>query len=154
MSVLIHSREIQILWSQTVRQRKTKTTAINQGKASEMLTYLVRKRNKTSQIRKIWKIGIEKTKKPTGALKNVVQDRKVCKNNMRAEECGPKLTCFECDDRLTWFLCVVVEIDSVFRCGPQIAWFQCEHRNWIGFVLVVDIDLISVWGIELDLISV
>ena len=26
--------EIQILWSQTVRQRKTKTTAINQGKAS------------------------------------------------------------------------------------------------------------------------
>ena len=55
--------EIQILWSQTVRQRKNKTTTINQGKASEMLAYLVREHNKTSQTRKIRKIRTKKTKK-------------------------------------------------------------------------------------------
>ena len=54
VSVLIlHPREIQILWSQTVRQRETKTTTINQGKAGEMLAYLVREhQKKTSQTRK------------------------------------------------------------------------------------------------------
>ena len=53
LSVMIHPIEVQILWSQTVRQRETKTTAIKQGKASEMLAYLVRERNRTSQTRKI-----------------------------------------------------------------------------------------------------
>ena len=54
VSVLIlHPTETKIMWSQTVRQRKTKTTAINRGKASEMLAYLVREHNKTSQTRKI-----------------------------------------------------------------------------------------------------
>ena len=73
------------MWSQTVRQRKTKTTAVNQGTASEMLAYLVRERNKTSQTRKI---RTKKTKKnPTGVLKNVMQDQKGCKKNyIRAEE--------------------------------------------------------------------
>ena len=54
VSVLIlHPREVQILWSQTaVRQRNTKTIAINQGKASEMLAYLVREHNKADQKNK------------------------------------------------------------------------------------------------------
>ena len=56
-------------------ERKTKTAAINQGEASEMLAYLVRKHNKKSQRRKIRK------------LKTVMQDQKVCKkSNVRAEE--------------------------------------------------------------------
>ena len=64
VSVLIlHPKEIQIMWSQTVRQRKNKTTAINQGKASEMLADLVREHNKTSQTRNIIKIRTKKTKK-------------------------------------------------------------------------------------------
>ena len=44
VSVLIFHptrREIQTMWSQTVRHKKNKTTAINRGKASEMLAYLV-----------------------------------------------------------------------------------------------------------------
>ena len=63
VSVLIlHPREIQIMWSQT--ERKNKTTAINQGnKASEKLAYLVREYNKTSQTRKIRKTRTKKTKK-------------------------------------------------------------------------------------------
>ena len=64
VSVLIlHPREILNLWSQTVRQRKTKTTAINQGKASEMLAYLIREHNKTSHTRKIRKVRTKRQKK-------------------------------------------------------------------------------------------
>ena len=64
VSVLIlHPREIQIMWSQTVETEKTKTTTMNQGKASEMLAYRVREHNKTSQTRKIRKIRTKKTKK-------------------------------------------------------------------------------------------
>ena len=51
------------MWSQTVRNRKTKTTAINQGKASEMLAYLVREHNKTISLNNsnLWpKIGFLK----------------------------------------------------------------------------------------------
>ena len=48
-------------------QRKNKTTAINQGKVSEMLAYLVREHDKTSQTRKIGNMmksfGNEKKKK-------------------------------------------------------------------------------------------
>ena len=55
VSVLIlHPREI-TNYVVRLRQRKTKTTAINEGKASEMLAYLVRE-HKTSQTRKIRKI--------------------------------------------------------------------------------------------------
>ena len=36
-------------------ETKNKTTALNQGKASEMLAYLVREHNKTSQTTKIRK---------------------------------------------------------------------------------------------------
>ena len=51
-----------------------------------MLAYLVRKHNKTSQTRKKGKIRTKMTKKPTGVLKNVMQeDQKGCKN-IRAEE--------------------------------------------------------------------
>ena len=59
VSVLIlRPREIpgtnyQIMWSQPVCEtEKTKTTALNQGKASEMLAYRVREHNKTSQAMK------------------------------------------------------------------------------------------------------
>ena len=52
MSVLIlHPREKKIMLSQTVRQ-KTQTTATNQGKASEMLAYLVREHNKQARPEK------------------------------------------------------------------------------------------------------
>ena len=57
-----------------LRQRKTKTNAISQGKASEMPAYLVREHHKTSQTRKIRKMRTKETKKPTGALKNVMQE--------------------------------------------------------------------------------
>ena len=41
------------MWSQPVCEtEKTKTTALNQGKASEMLAYRVREHNKTSQAMK------------------------------------------------------------------------------------------------------
>ena len=39
--ILIHPREIQVMWSLTVRQRNPKTTVINQGKSREILVYLV-----------------------------------------------------------------------------------------------------------------
>ena len=164
MPVLLHPREIQILWSQTVRQRETKTTAINQGKASEMLAYLVRERNRTSQTRKIWKIRTEKTKNPTGVLKNVMQeDQKGCKkNNIRPEERGPKLMWY----RLTWFLCgwwskltrfldagrkslgfsVSIEIELVLSWWSILTWFQCEGLNLTDFSLGIGIDLFRVWG--------
>ena len=76
--LILHPREIQIVY-QTLRQRKTKTTAINQGKASEMLAYLVQHNKKAKK---------KKAKKLTGVLKNVIQeDQKGCKkNNIRAEE--------------------------------------------------------------------
>ena len=66
---------------------KNQTTPINQGKASEMLAYLVPEHDKTSQTRKIRKKKeLKKTsKKPTGVLKIVMQDQKDCKN-IRAEE--------------------------------------------------------------------
>ena len=71
-----------------MRHIKTKTTAVNQAKASELLAYLVRRHTKTSQTRKIRKIRSRKTeKKPTGVLKNVMQENpKGSKNNIRAEE--------------------------------------------------------------------
>ena len=76
------------MWSHTVRQRKNKTSAINQGKASEMLAHLVREHSKTSQARKNKKNkNCEDKKKPTGVLKDAMQqDQKGCtKNNIRAE---------------------------------------------------------------------
>ena len=70
----------------------------------------------------------------------------------------PKLACFECDDRLTCFF--------IFVCGwwwSKWSRFLDAGRKSLGFsvrieidlvVWVVDIYLISVWGIELSLISV
>ena len=56
--------------------KKKRTTGINQGKANEMLAYLVREHNKTSQTRNIRKIPVrtKKTKMPTGVLKSVMQE--------------------------------------------------------------------------------
>ena len=69
----------------------------------------------------------------------MVQDRKVCKNNMRAEECGPKLTCFECDDRLTWFLC---------GWWSKLTRFLDAGRKSLGFSVSIEIDLVlSRWSI-------
>ena len=48
---------------------------------------MVREHYKTNQTRKIWKIRTKTTKKPTGVLKNLMQeDQKGCKNKIRAEE--------------------------------------------------------------------
>ena len=56
--------------------------------------------------------------------------------------CGPTLTCF----------CAGVKID-LFLCGSKITcWCQKGKLTWL--VMAVAIDLISVWGIELELISV
>ena len=88
------------MWSRTVRQRKTKTTGINQGNASEMLAYLVRERNTTSQTRKIRKIRTNRTKEPRHILKNVMQeDLKGCKKHIRAEE--EQITYNRCADETT-----------------------------------------------------
>ena len=66
---ILHPTERQILWTQAERE-KPKTTAVNQGKASEVLAYLVRENNKTSQTRKTRRkkkecliVAIEGTKK-------------------------------------------------------------------------------------------
>ena len=49
---------------------------------------------------------------------------------------------------------VVVEIDSVLGYGPQIRLvFGVTFENDLGFVSVVDIDLVSMPGIEFDIIS-
>ena len=80
MSVLIlHPREIQILWYR-LRQRKLKQRQLI--KVRQVLAYLVREHNKTSQTRKVRKIRTKKKKKPSGVLKNVMQEyQKGCKKN-------------------------------------------------------------------------
>ena len=56
---------------------------------------------------------------------------------------GPKITCFECDDRWTCiFVCVVVvEIGSVLDAG----------RKSLGSI---EINLAFLWGVIIDLTSV
>ena len=69
-----------------VREKPKQPQLIKQGyRVSELLAFLVREHsccNKTSQTRKIRKIRTKKTQKPTGVLKNVMQeDQKGCKEN-------------------------------------------------------------------------
>ena len=49
--------------------------------------------------------------------------------------------------------CAGVKFDLVFVCGLKITVFSVSMEIDLVFVMV-KIDLISVWGIELDLISV
>ena len=122
--------------------------------------------NKPDQ--KNMKNGTEKTKKPTRVLKNVMQeDHKGCKkNNIRREERGPKLSYYECDDRLTWFLCgwrsklTRFSMRAVYRLvlvwASRFNWFWLGGRHWLHFSvrdwtwfyfsLGIGIDFFCVWG--------
>ena len=66
-------------------REKPKQPQLIKAKASEMLACLVREHYETRQTRKIINIRTKKTKKPTGVLKNVMQDQRGCKN-IRTEE--------------------------------------------------------------------
>ena len=68
----------------------------------------------------------------------------------------PKLTCFEYDDRLTWFLCWWwwSKFESVLDADSKSLGFSVSIEIDLVFIWVVDIDLISVWGIEHDFNSV
>ena len=50
------------MWSQTVKQRKSKTTAINQGNANELLTYLVPVCTRTQQNKPDHKKALKRQK--------------------------------------------------------------------------------------------
>ena len=83
------------------------------------------------------------------------------------------LTSFLCEwSKLTWFRCrdrnwlrfgVGVENDLVFIFGSKLPWFQHGDRNWLVFSAAIGVDLVYVgdwtWldiyiGISMDLISV
>ena len=70
--------------------------------------------------------------------------------------CGPKLTCFECDGRLIWFLggWRWSKLARFLDAGRKSLGFSVSIEIDLVFVWVVDIDLISVCGIDFDLISV
>ena len=70
--------------------------------------------------------------------------------------CGPKLTCFECDGRLIWFLggWRWSKLARFLDAGRKSLGFSVSIEIDLVFVWVVDTDLISVWGVELDLILV
>ena len=69
---------------------------------------------------------------------------------------GPKLTCFECDDRLTWFLCGwwLSKLNWFLETGRKPLGFSVSIEIDLVFVWVVGSDLIPLWGTTLDLISV
>ena len=56
------------------------------------------------------------------------------------------------EPKLTWFF-AGLKIDLVFVCGSKITCFSVSMEIDLVFVMV-QIDLISVWRIELELISV
>ena len=71
--------------------------------------------------------------------------------------CGPILACFECDDRLTWFLCGWwwwSKLTRFLDTGHKSLGFSVSINIDLVFVRVVDIDLITLWGTKHDLISV
>ena len=68
--------------------------------------------------------------------------------------CGPKLTCFDGDDRLTrllrgWWSKLTRFLDA----GRKSLGFRVSIEIDVVLVWVVD-DLISVWRFKLDMISV
>ena len=69
--------------------------------------------------------------------------------------CGPKLTCFDGDDRLTrllrgWWSKLTRFLDA----GRQSPGFSVSIEIGLVLVWMVNIDLISVWRVKLDIISV
>ena len=61
------------MWSDCETEKK-KTAAINQGEASEVLAYLVRERNKTSQTRKIRKTKTKEARKAERWMNKLISD--------------------------------------------------------------------------------
>ena len=59
-------------------------------------------------------------------------------------ECGPKLTCFECDGRLIRFLCGWLS---------KLTRFSNVGRKSLGFSVGIEVDFV-VWVVDCDLISV
>ena len=88
MSVLIlQPREMQIMWSQTeTAKNQNNRNSSRQGELNASVPGTRTQQNKPDQ--KNNKSRTKKTQKPTGVLKNVMQeDQKGCKkNNIRAEE--------------------------------------------------------------------
>ena len=70
--------------------------------------------------------------------------------------CGPKLTCFKCDDGLAWFMCGRwwSKLTRFLDAGRKSLGFSVSIEVHMVFVWVEGVDLISVWGIEHDLNSV
>ena len=68
--------------------------------------------------------------------------------------CGPKLNCFQCGDRLTWFLCGWSKLPWVLCAGRKSLGFIISINLDFVFVWIVEIDLTSAWAIEIDLIKV
>ena len=57
-----------------------------------------------------------------------------------------KLTCLECDDRLTWCLCTL--------WWSTLTRFLDAGRKSLAFSVSIDIDLVFVWVVDTDFISV
>ena len=99
VSVLtLHPREVKliIMWSQTVRQGKPKTTAINQDKAGQTLAQRVLERPKQHKPGHNVEVKKNLTQNPRNALKNVTtnalknvtrEDQKACQKNSKFS-CG------------------------------------------------------------------
>ena len=68
--LILHAREIQIMWSQILRNRVNQSVAIHHGKASEMLAYRVREHNQTSQ-------NIKKKRKKEGKKRKTLCGHKL-----------------------------------------------------------------------------
>ena len=52
--------------------------------------------------------------------------------------CGPKLTCFECDDRLTWFLRAL--------WSSKLTRFLDAGLKSLGFGVRIEIDVVCLGG--------
>ena len=65
---------------------------------------------------------------------------------------GPKLTCFECDDRWTCFLCRWwwSKLTRFLDAGRKSLGFSMSIEIYLVLVWVVDIDSISMLGIAID----
>ena len=77
---------------------------------------------------------------------------------------GSNLTCFLCGGQNRLRFCVKAKDYLVLIYGSKLPWFRYASRKSLGFsvsieldvvfVWVVEIELSSLWGTELDLISV
>ena len=75
----------------------------------------------------------------TGFSVRIESDLFLC-GGSKLTVCGQKLSCFECDVRLTWFLCG--------WWWSKLTRFLDERRKSLGFSVSIRIDLVlSGWSI-------